>query len=397
MIEGKPVRRIGDGAFSSSQTVTSVTLPDSITAIGNSAFSGCRIMNSMIFPEGITSIGSFAFQGCERQVEVILPSGLASLGKGVFSGCRQLRKVVVPAALGEIPTSMFRSCENLESVELPRTVTRIGGRAFSSCRSLSKIRLPDGLVEIGPGAFGFCHSLGQIRLPDSVTSIGGSAFLGSGLRKVVFNNGLRSIGSRAFERCEDLASAVIPASVSSMGDSAFLGCPSLPSAVFLGDAPRRMGKGVFGKQGPGFKLFFAGNARGFTFPKWAGYKVSLPDPEISVEVGDKPNVDSEAFLHRFGIARKGSRGSNVLVTVSNAGTRPLRNLSVELSGSAASDFRINGKARKFLKPGKSTTFTITFKPKVRGKRRAELAITSNDSDENPFEVKLRGVAVELIR
>ena len=38
----------------------------------------------------------------------------------------------------------------------------------------------------------------------------------------------------------------------------------------------------------------------------------------------------------------------------------------------------------------TTTFTVTFVPTVNGVRRAVVSISSNDGDENPFEIQLSG-------
>ncbi len=58
------VESIGDSAFSGCKSLTSVTIPGSVTSIGN-AFNGCVWLKSVTIPDSVTSIGDEAFSGCD--------------------------------------------------------------------------------------------------------------------------------------------------------------------------------------------------------------------------------------------------------------------------------------------------------------------------------------------
>ncbi len=58
------IREIGDLAFSSCSSLTSISLPDSVTSIGDEAFSGCFSLTSISLPDSLTSIGDDAFSNC---------------------------------------------------------------------------------------------------------------------------------------------------------------------------------------------------------------------------------------------------------------------------------------------------------------------------------------------
>ncbi len=65
------VTSIGNYAFSSCISLTSITIPDGVTAIGNGAFSGCSALTSITIQNGVTSIGVFTFSGCSNLISII--------------------------------------------------------------------------------------------------------------------------------------------------------------------------------------------------------------------------------------------------------------------------------------------------------------------------------------
>ena len=62
--KGLPVKEIGDSAFSHCNSLTSITIPNSVTSIGKSAFSNCSSLTSVVIGDSVTSIGSYAFSYC---------------------------------------------------------------------------------------------------------------------------------------------------------------------------------------------------------------------------------------------------------------------------------------------------------------------------------------------
>ena len=53
-----------DWVASPCTTLTSVTIPNSVTSIGSCAFSVCSSLTSITIPNSVTSIGSWAFYYC---------------------------------------------------------------------------------------------------------------------------------------------------------------------------------------------------------------------------------------------------------------------------------------------------------------------------------------------
>ena len=58
------VASIDSWAFDYCYSLTTVTIPNSVTAIVDCAFVNCSGLTSITIPESVTSIGGFAFSGC---------------------------------------------------------------------------------------------------------------------------------------------------------------------------------------------------------------------------------------------------------------------------------------------------------------------------------------------
>lgn len=128
-------------------------------------------------PGDVQAIGDAAFATCASLTSVTLPDGLVSIGKNAFSQCESLASINLPAGLKSIGDSTFSYCESLGSVTFPEGLTSIGDYAFVYCGSLLSVKLPEGLTDIGGWAFGNC-GLRSAVLPASVTRIGEYAFEG---------------------------------------------------------------------------------------------------------------------------------------------------------------------------------------------------------------------------
>lgn len=62
--DGKRVTSIRECAFMMRNSLTSITIPDSITSIGDNAFLGCSSLTSIEIPDSVTSIGEGTFSNC---------------------------------------------------------------------------------------------------------------------------------------------------------------------------------------------------------------------------------------------------------------------------------------------------------------------------------------------
>ena len=281
---GLPVTRIGNSAFSDCTSLTSVTIPDSVTSIGDWAFDNTayynnssnwvdgvlyignhlidakKINDNYIIKDGTKTIADIAFYYCTSLTSITIPNSVTSIGYAAFTGCRSLISINVDAnnknyssvngvLFNKDKTVLIRYPEGKTDTKytIPDSVTSIGRIAFSNCTSLTSITIPDSVTSVGDSAFYYCTSLTSITIPDSVTSIGDYVFYKcTSLTSVTIPNSVTSVGDSAFRYCESLTSVTIPNSVTSIGAYAFADCTSLTS-ITIPDSVTSIGDYVFYK------------------------------------------------------------------------------------------------------------------------------------------------------
>ncbi len=184
-INGKPVKAIGEAAFSPSnqgiQSITSVTIPNSVTSIGAFAFYGLSGLTNFIFTGNAPTLGYLSFGKAAIGATVSYLSKATGWG-ATFGGlttvvdysdvftCTTANNqatitgytgaggvMIIPASIGGKP------------------VTAIGDNAFKGSISLTTVGIPASVTSIGYGAFVDCQGLDGIWVPVA-TVIASQAF-----------------------------------------------------------------------------------------------------------------------------------------------------------------------------------------------------------------------------
>ena len=117
-------------------------------------------------------------------------------------------------------------------------------------------------------------------------------------------------------------------------------------------------------------------------------------PEIRVEQPTGVSLKDGAVTKSFGKKRVGSKATKKTFTIRNTGKATLNGLRIVRSGRNRKDFKVSRLSSTSLEPGEKMTFKVRFSPKGKGNRIAKLKIRSNDANENPFDIRLRGRGVK---
>ena len=95
-----PVKYISN-CFTSCRSLTSITIPESVTSIGTQAFKDCTSLISITIPNSVTFIYSSAFSLCSSLTSVAIPNSVTNISYSVFSGCSSLTSITFEGTMEE--------------------------------------------------------------------------------------------------------------------------------------------------------------------------------------------------------------------------------------------------------------------------------------------------------
>ena len=137
--------------FEGCTSLSSISIPNSVTNIENEAFKNCKSLVSIDIPNSVKTIGEKAFLNCTKLASITIPSSITLLYDNVFSGCRSLAKVT-DNRTGSIG-SWIRSLPALKTLEIGSNISSIPSDAFfyydeykgiDYCKALQEINVAAG-------------------------------------------------------------------------------------------------------------------------------------------------------------------------------------------------------------------------------------------------------------
>ena len=119
---------IGWGAFSGCSSFTSITIPFVGTTIDGSestqlesifdTYASSDVPKSLksVVITGGTKIKSKAFLYCGSLTSITIPDSVTSIGSDAFFGCGSLTSIIIPDSVTFVDMYAFRSCINLADI-----------------------------------------------------------------------------------------------------------------------------------------------------------------------------------------------------------------------------------------------------------------------------------------
>ena len=157
------VTKIATWAFYDARnTLTEVTLPNTVDEIEYQAFFNCSNLTKVIIPEGVTKIGQAAFYGCSQLTSITIPSTITNMDTA-FSGNTALSHVTLTNGISKISSNAFERCTGLTEVEIPASVDQICPFAFNGCTNLKRVLLEKNIKTINVNAFKDCTNLSDVK------------------------------------------------------------------------------------------------------------------------------------------------------------------------------------------------------------------------------------------
>ena len=133
----KSYRNDDSPAVQKKDNVKKVVIEDGLTSIGFTAFYACSSLTSITIPGSVTSMERSAFEFCTGLKSVTISDGVTSIGESAFINCYSLTSITIPDSVTSIENYAFANCSNLTSITILKSVTSIGKNAFKDCYNLT--------------------------------------------------------------------------------------------------------------------------------------------------------------------------------------------------------------------------------------------------------------------
>ncbi len=217
---------ISDYLFADDTTITSVIIPDGVTAIGAHAFDGCSALTTVAMGGDVTAIGGYAFNGCIALGELTIGEGVESIGDNAFNGCLALTELTLPDRVATIGKRAFANCSGIVKVYAGVGLTTVDEDAFLRCTAIDELYITSvadwcKVTFANMGAHPFSYYYNR-ELAAGEKSVNKLFVNGVETTELVIPAGVTKIGNYAFYNCDGITTLTIGADVTVIGTGSFL-------------------------------------------------------------------------------------------------------------------------------------------------------------------------------
>lgn len=156
------VTKIAMWAFNKCNSLTEVTIPNTVIEIDYQAFYYCPNLKKVTIHEGVKTIGQTAFIGCTQLTSITIPSTITDMDQA-FSGNTALSHVTLTNGISNISNMAFKGCTGLTEIKVPISVEQICPGAFNGCTNLKSVLLEKNIKIINVNAFKDCTNLSDVK------------------------------------------------------------------------------------------------------------------------------------------------------------------------------------------------------------------------------------------
>lgn len=179
---GDGIEGIWAGSFRDCDSLSEITIPDSVEKIGTAdandtrcTFSDCDALKNVKFNEEKVELTGCCFKNTPWIESKKNGESYAIIDESVIGGSKAEGAVVIDKG-NKIADMTFVDNDKITDVTICSNINSIEFAAFFRCDSLKNVVIEDGVKNIDAFAFDKCPSLKQITIPDSVVSIDRNAF-----------------------------------------------------------------------------------------------------------------------------------------------------------------------------------------------------------------------------
>lgn len=130
-----------------------------VSSIAPSTFNNCYSLTSVTIPNSVTSMGSYSLGNCHALTNIAIPNSVIDIKGSIIQGCYALTSITIPNSVTNIIDSMCGNCQALTNIAIPNSVTSINNYSFQYCYRLTSIIIPNSVTSIGSGVFVFANSI----------------------------------------------------------------------------------------------------------------------------------------------------------------------------------------------------------------------------------------------